>query len=58
MSRTTLAATALSLVSALAACTNSDRAEPTEPAATDQQTTSAPSPAAHQHLNAPAHLHR
>ncbi len=45
MPRTTLAATALSLVAALAACTNSDRPQPTEPAATDQQTTSAPSPA-------------
>ena len=58
MPRTTLAATALSLVAALAACTNSDRPQPTEPAATDQQTTSAPSPAPHQHLNAPADLHR
>ena len=46
MPRTTLAATALSLVAALAACTNSDPQQPTEPAATDQQTTSAPSPAA------------
>ena len=45
MPRTTLAATALSLVAALAACTNSDRPQPTEPAATDQQTTSSPSPA-------------
>ena len=39
MPRTTLAATALSLVAALAACTNSDPPQPTEPAATDQQTT-------------------
>ena len=45
MPGTTLAATALSLVAALAACTNSDRPQPTEPAAADQQTTSAPSPA-------------
>ena len=58
MPRTTLAATALSLVAALAACTNSDRQQPTEPAATDQQTTSAPSRGAHKHLNAPADLHR
>jgi hypothetical protein len=45
MPRTTLAATALSLMAALAACNNSDRPQPAEPAATDQQTTSAPSPA-------------
>ena len=45
MPRTTLAATALSLVAALVACTNSDPPQPTEPAAIDQQTTSSPSPA-------------
>lgn len=45
MPRTTLAATALCLMAALAACDNSDRPQPTEPVATDKQAISAPSPA-------------
>ena len=45
MPRTALAATALSLVAALAGCTNSDPPQPTEPATAAEESTSSPSPA-------------